>query len=348
MRSDLAAPLAAGTAMLAAGAASATAAAACAAAAAACTAAAVALAAASAKCCKCGCYNAEAFRRPPSREPPNLLKSDNQDEEEPITTRTLSEIENDETLLPRARAAQHLLHAIAEGNDALITAGILARVGWDAKIMEDGSWRPMWNFAGFGFAQSGAVLGVGLAAAVTAPLSVPSNAIVGGVFAIGQGATFLGGAPGELQRSLAAEAFFQRYGIRKEELKWSLVPAATLYWDIASGDGIFELVFKAKRGAFGLGSLGDATDTVIQLKLRRLLCKVLDGCPGAPRAKAAHLDAAIRKSARDMGGDNATRVAQLETAFRVAAGDVGHAVVSEHLSRIKHAEQPVDGEDLKA
>ena len=329
---SLATPIAVGGAVAAAGAATTASAAACAAAAAALAAAGAALVTASASCCQC-------CRPPPpvrtkARATPELHKTPSQRQvpEEPappppVTPRTLRRIEYDDELLPRARAAQHLMHAIAEANESLITAGILARLGYETTIAEPEG-LPMWEWGSWRFVKSGAVATLGAAAVVTAPLSIPSNALFGGGFVAAQGVALLAGSAGEMSRSLLQESFLELYGIRKEDLKWSVIPASTLFWHIAEGDGVLELIFKAKRGAFGLASLTDTSDRVIMTKLRRLLCKILDCTPGTPRSQARRLNEAIRKSARDMSPGNAPKALLLEEAFRTAATDFGHPKVS--------------------
>ena len=107
-----------------------------------------------------------------------------------------------------------------------------------------------------------------------------------------------------------------------------------MFWNLDAGDGLLELVLKAKRGALGLGSLSDASDQVIQTKLRRLLCRLLDVAPSPHEAKARRLLQAIRKAARDMSGGWAGNARALEAAFLAAAADMGHPAVSKHLERM--------------
>ena len=199
---------------------------------------------------------------------------------------------------------------------------------------------PRWDFGGHKFTQSGAVAAVGAVALVTAPLSVPSNAVFGAGVAITHGLSLLAGTPGEVARALGQEDFLARYGLRREELKWSVVPVSTLFWDLRAGDSLLELCLKAKRGPLGAADLSDSTDSIVQLKLRRLLCRLLDCMPGTAAEKASRLDHAIRKAAVDMGlepldGSEISKSAsRLDKAFRTAAAELGHPEVSAHLEEI--------------
>ena len=346
--------LATGAAVGASAAATAAAGAACAASAAAIVAAIAACAAAAADCsrsCRC-CVELPAF---PGRSPERLralLTAQPVAEEVavPVTPRTLATINTDEELLPRDRAACHVLHAIAEASEHLITAGITARIGWDTVLVRPAGALPLWDLGGHRFATSNAVGVVGIAGIVAVPLAVPSNALLGAGFALTQGVSLLWGSKGEVARALAQEDFLRKYGLRREELKWSLVPVSILYWDLAAGDGLLELCLKAKRGALGVGDLGDTRDTVVQLKLRKLLCRLLDCMPGSPSAKAKRLDQAIRKAAADMSAalppvEEAAfadisaneKGARLEAAFRLAAADCGHPAVSRTLEQINQS-----------
>ena len=346
--------LATGAAVGASAAATAAAGAACAASAAAIVAAIAACAAAAADCsrsCRC-CVELPGF---PGRSPERLralLTAQPVAEEVavPVTPRTLATINTDEELLPRDRAACHALHAIAEASEHLITAGITARIGWDTVLVRPAGALPLWDLGGHRFATSNAVGVVSIAGVVAVPLAVPSNALLGAGFALTQGVSLLWGSKGEVARALAQEDFLRKYGLRREELKWSLVPVSILYWDLAAGDGLLELCLKAKRGALGVGDLGDTRDTVVQLKLRKLLCRLLDCMPGSPSAKAKRLDQAIRKAAADMSAalppvEEAAfadisaneKGARLEAAFRLAAADCGHPAVSRTLEQINQS-----------
>jgi hypothetical protein len=101
----------------------------------------------------------------------------------PVTPRTLATINTDEELLPRDRAACHVLHAIAEASEHLITAGITARIGWDTVLVRPAGALPLWDLGGHRFATSNAVGVVGIAGIVAVPLAVPSNALLGAGFA---------------------------------------------------------------------------------------------------------------------------------------------------------------------
>lgn len=297
MQPKHAAPIAAGAAVASSAAAGAASAAACTAAAAALTAAAAACAASTIACFDCASRIPAALRtrdrkvRELEDELPGRDEEDDAGMPPPISARSLSTIEADDDLLPRARAAQHVLHAIAEANEPLLTDAVMARVGWDATLTQPTGSIPAWAFAGHHFAQSGAVAVAGVATVAAAPLSLPSNAVVGAALAISHGAALLAGAKGEAQRALEQEQFRLRYALRREELKWSLVPVATLYWDLRDGDDVFTLALKAKRGALGLGQ----TDAMATLKLRRLLCRLLDAHPGLTSEKAARVAVAIAR-----------------------------------------------------
>ena len=359
--------LAAGSSAAAAGAAGVAAGAACAAAGAALLAAVAActVACSTAKCCT---KVSGAVRTPHKRTAADL---EQQQETEavlvPVTARTLESITSDDKLLTSDRASEHVLHAIAEANEQLITPGIVARIGWDSSLTRHGA---VWELAGHRFTISSVVAGAGVATVATAPLSVPSNAVAGAGFVATQGVSLLWGAKGEINRGVEQEAFLSRYGLRKEDLKWSVVPVATLYWNLMPGDTILEICLKAKRGLFGLADLGNADDHVLQLKLRRLLCKLLDCMPGAASERAMRVDQAIRKAALDMGGGlepteparvepmevagtettdaaagveptqprNPWRVARLEVAFRLAAANMGHPEVSRALEGMAQLE----------
>lgn len=163
---ELAAPIAAGAAAGASAAAAAAAAAACTAAAAAVAAAIAACATAATSCTHgCECCRPAARVRSPMKQPVALQSTPSDRAKliaepppppptfEPVTPRRLAAIETDEELLPRHRAAEHLLHAIAEANEQLITPGIVARLGWDTALTMPHRHIPRWDFGGHGFAR---------------------------------------------------------------------------------------------------------------------------------------------------------------------------------------------------
>ena len=82
----------------------------------------------------------------------------------------------------------------------------------------------------------------GAAAVLTAPMAIPSNAILAGGFAATQAVSLLFGATGEASRAMQQDEFSRRYEIRKEELKWSMVPTATLFWDLVGGRSVSQSV----------------------------------------------------------------------------------------------------------
>ena len=83
--------------------------------------------------------------------------------------------DDDEPLLTRSRAAEHVLHAIAQARSELITAELLALLGHETSLQEaDEAALPSWAFGGHEFVKSGSAAVMGAAAVVTAPLEVPT------------------------------------------------------------------------------------------------------------------------------------------------------------------------------
>ena len=85
-------------------------------------------------------------------------------------------------LLTRERAAEHVLHAIANGRCDLLTPGVLNLLG-PAKVEESAEAVASWEFAGHCFLQSGACAVLGAAAVVMAPLEIPTL-LFGGAAAV--------------------------------------------------------------------------------------------------------------------------------------------------------------------
>ena len=210
-------------------------------------------------------------------------------------------------LLSRKRAAEHVIHAIAEGCEDLITARIMATLGPRTNLERSADLPASWDFGGHTFVMSGAAAALGAAAIITAPLEVPTLLVGGFAFAASHVTSFLGGAQDEVSRVLAAEEFRRTYGIRRDQLRWSVVPAATLFWYLDEGDGVLELALKAKSGSLGL-------DKVDPARMERVVRRLLEVMPGTAAERAARLSAAIAKSERDMGvptGDRSLEPARL-------------------------------------
>jgi hypothetical protein len=190
-------------------------------------------------------------------------------------------------LLTRARAAEHVLHAIADAREELLTAALVALVGTATCVQPHPTLATHWAYGGHWFAKSGAVGVVAAAGVVTAPREAPTLLVGGAAIAVGQGVTLLKGAPGELRRALGEERFMTQFGFKKDELRWSLIPASTRFWYLAQGDSMVELALKAKRGPLGMGSS--------TAKMGRLLGRVLELT--APPLERPHvLQAAIRSA----------------------------------------------------
>ena len=66
-------------------------------------------------------------------------------------------------VLSPERAAEHVLHAIAEARTDLLTEGIMRKVGWFNGIAQSEVAPAHWEWNGFVFAQSGAVAVLGAA-----------------------------------------------------------------------------------------------------------------------------------------------------------------------------------------
>ena len=195
-------------------------------------------------------------------------------------------------LLTRERACEHVIHAIAEAREELLTPKVVSIAGGlDTKLQatETGT---HWTFGGYVFAMSGTATAVGAAAVVTAPLEVPTLLVGGGVLALWQGVSLAFGAKGELKRMLEEDRFKEEFGFPKGELRWSVIPAGTRYWYLQEGDTMLELVLKAKRGLFGFDS-----STRKQKRLLEALCACTPDDPQLP----ARIDAAVSKAASDLG-----------------------------------------------
>ena len=104
----------------------------------------------------------------------------------------------DDSLLTPARAAEHVLHAIADARLDLLTPAIL-RLIVDEELKES-TMVASWDYAGFSFTMSGAVAGLGAAAIITAPLEAPTLLFGGAALALSHGLSALGGADAEFER----------------------------------------------------------------------------------------------------------------------------------------------------
>ena len=194
-------------------------------------------------------------------------------------------------LLTRTRAAEHVLHAIAQARVDLLTPAVLNTLDLSTELRES-EVMSSWDFGGHNFIMSGAAAVLGAAAVITAPLEVPTLLLGGAAVAVTHGLSALSGASAELARA-AHEADFQRhYGFTRDNLLWSVVPAGVQYWYLAAGDGVLELALKRKAGPLGLGENGSV--------LGRLLRRLTSLLPGTPAEQGDRLEAAIRKAAADM------------------------------------------------
>ena len=123
---------------------------------------------------------------------------------------------------------------------------------------------------------------------ISAPLEVPTLLFGSTLFTLTHGLSALSGAPAELQRLRRAEQFRSEYGFDRDELLWSLVPPAALYWYLAEGDTVYELAIKAKRGPLGMGD--------DPRSLAHILTRLLDTEEDSYATKAARLEGAIRRA----------------------------------------------------
>ena len=101
-------------------------------------------------------------------------------------------------MLTRARAAEHVVHAIADARNDLLTPGVLQLLG--EAVLAESDTVASWDFAGCTFTMSGACAVLGAAAVVTAPLEAPTLLFGGVAFAISHGLSALSGADAELIR----------------------------------------------------------------------------------------------------------------------------------------------------
>lgn len=186
------------------------------------------------------------------------------------------------------------MHAIAQAREDLLTAPVLSLLGMVRLRDAEG---PLglthWDFGGFKFAKGETAAAIGAAAIITAPIEAPTLLVGSAALAVSQGVAFLAGVPGEVARAQEEERFREEFGIAKGDLKWSVVPASSLFWYLAAGDSVLELTLKAKRGPLGFGR-NDA-------KMKRLLERALNLLPQAAVIKAQLLGSAIAKAAAEMG-----------------------------------------------
>jgi hypothetical protein len=197
----------------------------------------------------------------------------------------------DEPLLTRVRCAEHVLFAIAKGRSDLLSPAIMDLLDMGTELVEESS--TSWSFGGHPFFNSGIASTLGAAAVVTAPLEAPTLLLGSAAVAMTHTLSALRDAPGAVLRLNRANEFRRRFGFAREDLLWSLVPVATLYWYLESGDTVFTLAIKAKSGPLGL----DEDPAAVGRMLRRLVALA----PGDGHSKAVRIEAAIEKSARDMG-----------------------------------------------
>ena len=195
-------------------------------------------------------------------------------------------------LLTRQRAAEHVLLAIAEARDDLLTPAILHALGCFTAIATSEDTPHCWDFGGYTFAQSGAVAVLGAAAVVTAPLEVPTLAFGGAAFVASHVSAWLSEQPNEAIREQEQQRFKATYGITRDALRWSLAPPGPRYWYLEPGDTVLELVLKARRGLLGMGEAPE--------KARRLLRKLLSLLPGTAEERSERLEAAVAKAERDL------------------------------------------------
>ena len=120
---------------------------------------------------------------------------------------------NRELLVTPSRAAEHVIHAIAEAREDLLTPAIWALMS--NATLNDAE-PPLalthWTFLGYTFAKSGTAAAIGAAAVVTAPLEVPTLLFGGAALAVNQGLAFLTGATDELTRANEEERFRHEFG----------------------------------------------------------------------------------------------------------------------------------------
>lgn len=202
----------------------------------------------------------------------------------------------DASLLTQARAAEHVLSAIANGRVDLLTHGVIETLGCATRldIAEGGL---SWEYGGHVFLSSGAASFAGAALVATAPLEAPTLLLGSTMFALAHGFSALASAPEEYARLQRAHHFRQRYGFARDQLLWSLMPASTLFWYLQPGDTVYELAIKAKRGPLGLYD-----DDELLTSMLTTLYTIDDVGDGvyACRSKLQRLERAIQKSAADM------------------------------------------------
>lgn len=137
------------------------------------------------------------------------------------------------------RAAHHILCAIKEGRDDLLTEGVFRRCPIDTVLT--GMSATHWDFGGHGFLGAKSAVGLGVASA----LGTHAIVAVGAYLVAVQGASAiknaaLGGANTAKQRVLSKDDAFERAcGFPREQLLGtSVVPLATSFWDLTEGDTV--------------------------------------------------------------------------------------------------------------
>ena len=233
--------------------------------------------------------------------------------------------EDEDALLTRERAAEHVLHAIADGAEDLLTQGVTDLLGLECRLTVSASRPASWDFCGHEFAFSGAAAAIGVAAIMTAPLEAPTLLVGSAVFGASHALSAIMEGPWEVRRRIAAHEFKQAFGFHRELLKWSIIPAPTRFWFLAEGDTVLELVLKAKRGVLGMGDNAETT--------RRLLRRVLSLWPSGLQMR--RLACAIVKAQTDMGlpADSSTLapalqlLSDLKQQMRVGSSDAADVSV---------------------
>ena len=157
------------------------------------------------------------------------------------------------SFLDGPRAASHILCAIKEGRDDLLTEGVFRSCPTDTVLT--GISATHWDFGGHNFVGAKAAVGLGAMSALGTNAFVAAGAYIVAVnSASALKNAVLGGAHSAKQRVLSKDLDFQRAcGIRREELRGSsVVPLAAGFWDLREGDTVLDFALKAKRGRLGL------------------------------------------------------------------------------------------------
>ncbi|KAL1511265.1 hypothetical protein AB1Y20_006073 [Prymnesium parvum] len=195
--------------------------------------------------------------------------------------------------LDSPRAANHILCAIQDGRDDLLTAGVFRCCAIDTAIT--GISATHWDFGGHAFIGAKAALGLAAVGAL-----VPSTHLAVGMYVVATNSAssiknaIMGGAAAARKRMKAHdEAFYQALGFSREQLLGvRVIPTAAAFWDLREGDTVIEIAVKAKRGR-----LGNSLDSCI---MHRLLVKLVGLLPCSACEKQARLDQALVRCAEAM------------------------------------------------